>query len=113
MNTSIESERLYIFIHNQTFKPSTIINKGYWISSNTDLSIVLKKIFDQKLEQPFNDCYKNISEFNLNKTLIEFFQTKNLEYSQKECERLRENLNFIETSQCNCSFDFDRDRSHN
>jgi hypothetical protein len=109
LNTSIESDRLYIFIHNHTFKPSAITNRGYWISSNTDFSIVLKKIFDQKLEQPFNDCYKNISEFNLNKTLIEFFQTKNLEYSQKECERLRENLNFIETSQCNCSFDFDQD----
>jgi hypothetical protein len=109
LNTSIEFERLYIFIHNHTFKPSTIINKGYWISSNTDLSIVLKKIFDQKLEQPFNDCYKNISEFNLNKTLIEFFQSKNLEYSQKECERMGRTLKYIETSQCNCSIELDQD----
>jgi hypothetical protein len=109
LNTSKDSVRLYIFIHNNTFKPSTIINRGYWISSNTDFSIAIKKIFDQKLEQPFNDCYKNISDFHLNKTLINFFLNKNLEYSQKECERMGRNLKFIETSQCNCSIDFDQD----
>jgi len=109
LNTSIESERLYIFIHNHTFKPSTINNRGYYITPKTDFSIAVKKIFDQKLETPFNDCYKDIADFPLDKTLINFFLKKKLEYSQKECERLRENLNFIETSQCNCSFDFDRD----
>ncbi len=41
--------------------------------------------------------------------MIEFFLKKNLKYSQKECERMDRNLNFIETSQCNCSIDFDRD----
>jgi len=109
LNTSIESERLYIFIHNHTFKPSTINNRGYYITPKTDFSIAVKKIFDQKLETPFNDCYKDIADFPLDKTLINFFLKKKLEYSQKECERLRENLSFIETSQCNCSIDFDRD----
>ena len=56
LNTSIDSDRFYIFIHDHTFKPSTIINRVYWISSNPDFSIARKKNFDQKLEKPFNDC---------------------------------------------------------
>lgn len=45
LNTSKDFGYLYIFIHNNTFKPSTIINRGYWISSNTDFSIAIKKKF--------------------------------------------------------------------
>ena len=44
LNTSKDFGSVYIFIHNNTFKPSTITNRGYWITSNTDFSISIKKM---------------------------------------------------------------------
>ena len=57
----------------------------------------------QKLEYPYNDCYKNVSESLYNKTIIDFIQNKNNVYTQKECLELCRNLKYNETNSCNCS----------
>jgi hypothetical protein len=95
-----------ISIHNHTYIPKTIQNREIFISPGTYNYFIVKKIYDKKLEYPYNDCLKDIFDFNLNKTLIQYMKNINLEYSQKECNRLCRNLKYIEMN-CNCSLNYE------
>jgi hypothetical protein len=106
---SFKVSSIYISIQNHTFLSKTIFNRGYYVFSDTNIVFNIKRIYDQKLEYPYNDCFRNIFDFNLNKTLIQFFKTKNLQYSQKECFLMCLNLKYIEISGCNCTVDLDDD----
>ena len=96
------SSQILVYIHNQTVKPLSI-QKGFYIVSGFHNYFILKRVYDQKLEKPYNDCFKNVSDFQQNKTLIDHFIDKNALYSQRECKRMFQVLKFIETSNCNCS----------
>ena len=101
-NTSHDFGSLYVYIHNHTIKPTTIYNKGYYISAGVENYFILNRINDQKLEYPYNDCLKDVSQFIYNKTIIEYFYKNNWEYTQKECINLCRNLKYKEESNCNC-----------
>jgi hypothetical protein len=103
LNRTYDYSSLIVYIHNHTIMPSTIYNKGIYISAGFENYFIISRIFDEKLEYPYNDCIKNISEFSLNKTIIDFIKNKKWEYSQKECISLCRTLSYIETSNCNCS----------
>jgi len=60
-----------------------------------------------KLDSPFNDCYKNVSNSLSNKTLINFIQNKNRTYTQNECFDLCVNLVFNETNDCDATLTYD------
>jgi hypothetical protein len=94
---------LFVSIYNQTQNLSTIYNKGYYISVGTENLFKVKKIYDTKLEYPYNGCLNDVSEFTKNKTIISYMKNKNTQYSQTECNRLYENLKYLEESNCNCS----------
>jgi hypothetical protein len=95
---------LLVSIYNQTEKPSTIYNKGYYFSNGSEYDIKIKRTYDKKLEYPYNDCLNDLSKFTKNKTIINYMQKKNSLYTEKECIRLCGNLKYIEESYCNCSF---------
>ena len=102
-----EIGEMLVFIHNHTMTPSTINNKAYYISSSCKNNIIVKKKIDIKLDSPFNDCYKNASNSESNKTLIDFIQNKNRTYTQNECIELCINLVFNETNNCNATLKYD------
>jgi hypothetical protein len=91
---------MLVHIHNHTMTPSTKNNKGYYISASLRNSFIVKKKIDIKLEYPYNDCYKNVSNSLLNKTLIDYIQSKKRVYTQDECNDLCINLVFNETNNC-------------
>jgi len=99
-----ESDSLVVFIHNYTQIPATIYNRGRFISNDSNNYLIIKRIYEQKLELPYNDCYKNISQFLFlyNQTIIDYIKSKKREYSQKECIYLCRNLKFIEFNYCKC-----------
>ena len=102
-NNKYKDNRLIIYIHNHTIMPLAIYNKGFYVSLGTYNYFVLSSIYDQKLEYPYNDCYKDISKFKLNKTIINYMiGYKKWSYSQKECESLCQNLKYNEMSNCSC-----------
>jgi len=112
LNTSSDFGSIIVYFHNHTFKPATIGYRGYLISSGSFNYFKVKRIFDQKLEYPYNDCFKNVSLLLLindstvflsnNKTLIDYFNRKNWTYTQKECLNLCRNLRFNESNNCSC-----------
>lgn len=98
------SEQILLSIHNQTTRPLSI-QKNFYIVANFHNYFLLKRTYDQKLESPYNDCFKNVADFEQNKTIINFFQNKSSLYSQKECKRMYQVLRFKEKSDCNCTVD--------
>ena len=94
---------LKIFIHNNTMIPPNLFNKGIFIKSGSYNFFSIRRTFEKKLEEPFNHCYKNVSNFNGNNRLIKYIQTQNRIYSQDECFQLCQNLKYIETSKCHCT----------
>jgi hypothetical protein len=106
VNTSYDYGSLKIFFHNYTQIPPTIYNKGSYISTGYYNTFILKRIYDQKLEQPYNNCYKNVSDQSeYNKTIINYLSKANRDYSQKDCIHLCKNLKYNELNNCSCYLD--------
>ncbi len=103
--TKYDYGQMQISIKNHTINPNSIYNTGDSISAGCFNYFLVKRTFDEKLAQPYNQCYKNVSLFSLNKTLINFIESKNRLYTQTECIRLCQNLYFKENSDCDCIFD--------
>jgi hypothetical protein len=102
LNSSlINDDILIIHIHNYTQMPATIYQKGHFIQRESKNYFIIKRIYDQKLELPYNNCYKNVSKSDFNQTIISYFKEKNRAYTQKECLFLCENLKFNEKNPCN------------
>ena len=98
------SKPIVLYIHNQTQMPATIYNKGRFISKGLNTYLIMKRIYDQKLESPYNDCFNNVSQYPFNKTIINYLSSKNREYTQKECFYLCRNLKSNEFNYCNFTY---------
>ena len=95
--------QILIYIHNSTQAPLSLINKAYYLSSGNYNYFVIKRIFEEKLPEPYNSCFKDVNLFPYNKTLIDFIQ-KNKTYSQKQCLELCRTMKFMESGiDCNRS----------
>ncbi len=104
-NTSKDYGSVVVSIHNRTQIPSSIFNQETYVSAGSYNFFIIKRIYDQKLDHPYNDCYKNVSLSVIhNKTLINYIKNKtNWEYTQNKCILLCKNLIFNETNNCSCS----------
>jgi len=101
-NTTLDYSRLTIFIHNHTQNSANIYNKGYFISSGIYNYFIVKGILDQKLEQPYDACLNDLSKFEFNQTIIEYFKKMKHDYTQKQCISVCRNLKYNEMSKCGC-----------
>jgi hypothetical protein len=63
----------------------------------------VSRSFERTQPAPYSLCTANTSNFDRNRTLIDFMHKLNREYTQSECIRLCENMRFLETAQCNCN----------
>ena len=106
-NTTFDFGSIIIYFHNHTYNPATIgYNKGYLITSGTFNYFIVKRVFDQKLEYPYNNCFKNISlliDSSLNRTVMDYFTKQNWTYTQKECINMCRTLKFNELNNCSCN----------
>jgi hypothetical protein len=106
----IDFSQMHVYIHNHTQTPNTIYNKGSWITSGSENDFVISRVYDQKQEIPYNECFKNVSQSPFNQTIINSLKLKNYDYTQKECIVLCRQLKYMEESNCNCSINSLEDR---
>jgi len=104
-NSKIDYSQLLIFIHNHTQTLPTIHNRGVWITPGSENYFVINRVYDEKLGQPYNNCFKNVSKSSFNKTIIDYMKSINYKYTQKECIQSCRSLKSMEKNNCNCSID--------
>lgn len=103
----IDFTQMIISIDNSSFNLISLYNNEIFISPGSRSYISVKRTFNVKLDQPYNDCYKSVSDFNMNKTIINYITNSSKKYSQKECLRICINLKYLEETDCGCSAEWD------
>jgi hypothetical protein len=70
---------IIVFIHNNSMMSSKLFGYGNAISSGCIYYYYysVERTHVQKLPQPHNNCFKDVSLFSLNKTIINYIQKKN------------------------------------
>ena len=95
-------DSLILSINNNTKPPYTLFNSGTFLSTGSRNEFKVSRTFIKNLPEPYNRCYKDVTEFSLNKTIINFIQKANRTYTQKECKNLYSSLYYLENSNCGC-----------
>jgi len=78
--------------------------KAYLITKNAknqNHRLVLSRTVENKFSTPKRPCYKDVNNFTLNKTIIDYIQSNNVTYKQEYCFELCGELDFIEANPCN------------
>lgn len=104
---SKDVDRVVISIHNVSNKPMSLYNRETYISSGYKTYFEIERVFNHKLEEPYNNCINDIAQFKLNRTIINIIKNSNIIYSQKECFRLCRNMYMITNNQCGCDSPID------
>jgi hypothetical protein len=92
---------LRVWIHNKSSPTRT--ERGYLdLTAGMNSDIALERTFESKLEWPYNNCLKDVSKFQNNKTLIDYFLNRNLSYTQESCLDLCFDLFYIKENPCQC-----------
>ena len=100
---------LIIWIHNKSTRPKVEnYNKHsdipIFISTKMRNFLVIDKIIESKLGEPYNQCLQNVfTDFDGNKTILDYFNSMNEQYTQVKCFELCFDLDYIETNPCNCT----------
>jgi len=92
---------LVVWIHNKSFLPTINRNKIH-LSAGLVNFIEVERTFESKLEEPYNNCLKDVSKFKKNKTLIDYFLNRSLSYSQEKCLDFCFDLFYIQENPCEC-----------
>jgi hypothetical protein len=99
---------LAVWIHNKTSPPKIEPGDGdgddpITIMPGFQTNLAIEKIVDQKLEEPYNDCIRNVLTFKRNKTIVDFMLDNGQSYSQIKCINICFDLKYIENNPCNCT----------
>jgi hypothetical protein len=97
--------QLKVYIHNQTHTPLSLFNKGYILSTGCYNYFQVQRIFEDRLEEPYNDCLDDLDSFKFNKTLIDHIRSQGQVYARDDCICLCRNLIYNQTNPCNCNLD--------
>ena len=92
---------LLVWIHNKS-SITNIERNHILVSADTKSYIAVERTFESKVEEPYNNCLKDVSKFKKNETLINYFLNRNLSYSQENCLDLCFDLFYIKENPCNC-----------
>ena len=95
------SSGIHISVYNQTLFSKPRTSEGIDVSGGTQTHVIIKRVFDENLPSPFNDCKLKLnsiesSDSDLTKIIINSGQT----YSQKECLDLC--LQYFIINRCKC-----------
>ncbi len=101
--TPEQNRILTIYIHNYSYAPLTIYNKGFQITAGNKYLFNIERVFNLKLDNPYNDCLFDINTFELNKTIINYMLSKNISYSQRDCFELCFDIHFLNDNTCKCN----------
>ena len=73
------------------------------VNSKKTTYLVVDKVEDSKLDEPYNRCLKDPLSFKGNKTIIEYILRKDQFYHQKNCLEFCFDLFYMKENLCNCS----------
>jgi len=82
--------------------PLNMYSSVNWITTGSQNYFQIERIFYENLGQPYNSCLKNVSDFPLNKTLIDHIFKISRIYSRRDCYYLCSHLAILEKSGCGC-----------
>ena len=95
----VQSSGVHVIVHNRSVSPNSF--EGIDISNGEQTNIIVSRIFENKLENPYNDCKLNLNSPDAFHSDIfrAFFKLRKY-YSQENCfdACLQEEIN----SKCNC-----------
>ena len=94
-------EGLYIWIHNRTL-PLYSPEDAIWVTLGLQNDITIEKTIESKLGEPYNQCLKDFTRFEKNKTIINSYLEKNLSYTQTKCFEQCTDLYFLKENSCGC-----------
>lgn len=109
INMHIEQSEGYDFsqvlikIHNKSSAMFNLNDGSYLLRTGTYNYFQISRVFYEKLEEPYNNCLKDVRNFKMNKTLIDYMLNLNVTYSRKECIRLCRRLFALEKTDCKCN----------
>jgi hypothetical protein len=92
---------LLVWIQNKSSIPK-IHRKKIHLSPGLLNYIEVERTFESKLEEPYNNCLKDVSKFKKNKTLIDYFLNRSLSYSLEKCLDFCFDLFYIQENPCEC-----------
>ncbi len=99
--------RLIVWVHNQTTPPLiqdwNNHDNPVMVERGMRTLIGIEKTQSSKLAQPYNQCFKNVSDFKMNRTIIDYFSSKGIGYRQTGCFNLCFELKYIKDNPCNCT----------
>ena len=78
-NNDSDIGQFAIYIHNQTNTPRVLNNKELFFNTGSYNCFAIRRIFEEKLPEPYNSCYKDISLYN--HSLIDIFKERNQSYN--------------------------------
>jgi len=102
-------EGLAVWVHNRTSPPKIELNNGGPLNDPIRISpglfnnIAIERIEESKLEEPYNPCLKDVTTFTKNKTIIDYFLTRNESYSQEKCLDLCFEVYYVNEKPCKCN----------
>jgi len=95
---------LNVWIHDVASPPlDHHIGKSKFVSNSAATHLTVQKMVENKLGLPYNQCYKDLNDFHLNKTLIKYMESTNINYDQLDCLDLCYELSFLSRNPCNCT----------
>ena len=100
---------LVFWIHNNTSPPKRQYKNNHngdiqFASAGFETQVVVDRIFDRKLDYPYNDCLSDPTKFRHDMTIINYMTTKNIPYSQVNCLELCFDMEYLAMGNpCNCS----------
>lgn len=100
--------RHFLWIHNYSKTPKLasyldgdvnkiVIGPGFYTVIEIEKTVVSRQ------PKPYSNCYKNVSDFEKNKTLIEYFSRIGAPYNQADCQNLCFDLDYLENKPCDCN----------
>ena len=99
--------RLIVWIHNKTTPPLiqdwNNHDSPIMVEKGMRTLIGIEKTQSSKLEMPYNKCLKDLTDFNGNRKIIDYFVREKIGYRQTRCFNLCFELKYIEENPCNCT----------
>jgi len=98
---------IYVIIHDPLTLPifefENIYDDVTIVEENARAYLSIHKTIEKRLENPYNNCYKDLSKFPLDKKIINFIQSKTNTYRQTDCLALCLEVLYLKDNPCNCT----------
>lgn len=103
-----KNKDMQIWIHDRNFNHRFINFNNHFedrvfVSANSYTEVIIHKVVEVKLEEPFNKCLNDVTQFKYNKTIIDFIIRINEIYTQERCFEWCFELDYIEKRPCDCT----------